>query len=36
VSLYAFLTSDIGYPIESNRWTAWLKLYTTQLLPTRY
>ena len=35
-SLYAFPTSDIGYPIESDRRTAWLKLHTTQLLPTRY
>jgi hypothetical protein len=38
-SLYAFLTLDIGYPIESepsDRQTAWLKLHTTQLLPTRY
>jgi len=30
------LTSDIGYTIESNRWTTLDKLYITQLLPTRY
>jgi hypothetical protein len=33
-SLYAFLMLDIGYSIESNRRTAWLKLHTAQLLPT--
>ena len=28
--------SDIGYLIESDRWTALDKLYITQLLPTEY
>jgi hypothetical protein len=28
-SLYAFPTSDIGYPIESDRRTAWHKLHIT-------
>jgi hypothetical protein len=34
--LYDCPTSDIGYPIESDRQTASDKLYITQLLPTRY
>ena len=34
--LYGFPTSDIEYPIESDRQTALDKLYITQLLPTRY
>ena len=31
-----FLTSDIGYPIKSDRRTTSDKLYITQLLPTEY
>ena len=31
-----FPTSDIGYPIKSNRWTTSDQLYITQLLPTEY
>jgi len=34
--LSGFLTLDIGYPIESDRWTALDKLYITQLLPAEY
>ena len=34
--LYDFLTSDIGYPIESDRWTALDKFDISQLLPTKY
>jgi len=34
--LYDRPTSDIGYPIESDRRTALDKLYITQLLPIRY
>ena len=34
--LYDFPMSDIGYTIESDRWTSSDKLDITQLLPTKY
>jgi hypothetical protein len=34
--LYDFPTSDIGYPIESDRRIALHKLHITRFLPTRY
>ena len=34
--LSGFPTSDIGYPIKSDRRTTSDKLYITQLLPTEY
>ena len=34
--LSGFLTLDIEYPIELDRWTALDKVYITWLLPTRY
>jgi len=34
--LSGFPTSDIGYPIESDRRTMSDKLYITKLLPTEY
>jgi hypothetical protein len=34
--LSGFPTSDIGYPIKSDRRTMSDKLYITQLLPTEY